>query len=326
MAMWVALTQCLAGRTFLLVHPAYASSWNTEMVSLVAGLEGVILVTVDICALGMADVEGRLHRKTTTNMTNAQVVADVFRPYRCTRDHEHAPSVGAWRTRRDQEYPRQHSEVLVTGVKASLLHPDRREPGKSMTLAVREDDEPADDGRYEDSGLDDDDAPTDDLRPTEGQIKMLDQYHRNLGHPSRRKFLKVLRRLQCSSTSDADIDAQTPTRTQSPNFSRKAAVTRTYEFNRIVAMDVFHTHLRGQSRLVLNNICHGTNFQVSACMRPDGTPTAAVVRSTFQRSWRRYFGTPDVKITDGGSQFRGDFAQSGEHAGIPEVIVDADAP
>ena len=102
-AMWVTLTQCLAGRTCLLVHLAQASSWNAEMVSLVAGLEGVILVTVDMCALGMADVEGRLHRKTTTNMTNAQVVANVFRPYRCTRDHEHAPSVGAWRTRRDPE-------------------------------------------------------------------------------------------------------------------------------------------------------------------------------------------------------------------------------
>ena len=31
-------------------------------------------------------------------------------------------------------------------------------------------------------------------------------------------------------------------------------------------------------------------------------------------------------ITDGGPEFRGDFAQSGEYAGILQVVVDADAP
>ena len=51
------------------------------MVSFVAGLEGVIRVTGHMCALGMADVDGRSHRKTTTLKTNDKVVADVFRPY-----------------------------------------------------------------------------------------------------------------------------------------------------------------------------------------------------------------------------------------------------
>ena len=37
-AMWVALTQHQTGRKFLFEHPAYASSWNTQMVSLVTGL------------------------------------------------------------------------------------------------------------------------------------------------------------------------------------------------------------------------------------------------------------------------------------------------
>ena len=54
-------------------------------------------------------------------------------------------------------------------------------------------------------------------------------------------------------------------------------------------------------------------------MRQDETTTVALVWSTFQRSWR-------VMITDGGPEFRGDFAQSGEYAGILQVIVDADAP
>ena len=42
-AMWVALTQHQTGRKFLFQHPAYASSWNTQMVSLATGLKGVML-------------------------------------------------------------------------------------------------------------------------------------------------------------------------------------------------------------------------------------------------------------------------------------------
>ena len=118
-----------------------------------------------------------------------------------------------------------------------------------------------------------------------------------------------------------DCDAHTK-----PQPSRKAAIPRTYDFDRIIALDVFYIPLRGQSLPILNIICHGTNFQVAPLMRQDGTPTPAMVWSTFQRSWRRYFGTPDVMITDGGPEFPGDFAQSGEYAGIPQVIVDADAP
>ena len=70
------------------------------MVSFVAGLEGVILVTIDMRALGLADVDGRSHRRTTTLVTHDPVVADVFRPCRCARDHEHVSPAGSRRSRR----------------------------------------------------------------------------------------------------------------------------------------------------------------------------------------------------------------------------------
>ena len=106
-----------------------------------------------MCALGMADEDGRSHRKTTTLMTNDSVVADVFRPYRCARDHEHISFAGGRRSRGAQECPRQFCDVSVTAVSACLLHRDRREPGQPMTLAVRNDDE-----WDEDSGLDEDEG------------------------------------------------------------------------------------------------------------------------------------------------------------------------
>ena len=135
----------------------------------------------------MADEDERSHCRMTTIMTNDSVVADAFRPYRCARDHNYA-SAGSRHSRGAQEHDRQFCEVLTTALKASLLHRDRREPRQLMTLVVRNDEE-----QEEDSGLEEDEQPAEYQRPTETQIKMVNQYHRNLGHPSRREFLRVLK-------------------------------------------------------------------------------------------------------------------------------------
>ena len=117
-AMWVALTQHQTGRKFLFQHPAYASSWNTQMVSLATGLKGVMLKTVDLSTLGMADEDERSHCRMTTTMTNDSVVADAFRPYRCARDHQYA-SAGSRHYLGAKEHDRQSCEVLMTALKAS---------------------------------------------------------------------------------------------------------------------------------------------------------------------------------------------------------------
>ena len=116
-AMSVALTQHQTGRKFLFEHPAYASSWNTQMVSHVTGLEGVMLIPVDLCTLGMADEDERSHCRMTTTMTNDSVVADALRPYRCARDQKYA-SAGSRHSRGAQEHDRQLCEVLMTALNA----------------------------------------------------------------------------------------------------------------------------------------------------------------------------------------------------------------
>ena len=131
------------------------------MVSLVTGLEGVMLISVDLCTLGMADEDESSYERTTTIMTNDSTVADAFRPYRCVQNHKHA-FAGCRRSRGSQEHDRQFCEVLMTALKASLLHRDRREPRQLMTLTVRNDEE-----QEEDSGLDEDEQPAEHQRPTE---------------------------------------------------------------------------------------------------------------------------------------------------------------
>ena len=190
---------------------------------------------------------------------------------RCERDHEQVTLAEGRRTRKAQEYPRQFCEVMVTAVKASLLHRDRGAPVQPMTLEVRENDEPADDERDTDSGLDEGDAPADDLQPTESQTKMVDQCHRNLGHPSHREFLKVLKAANAKPVvllkyvrrgyRCADCDAHSR-----PQPSPKAAVRRTHEFNRIIALDVFYVPLRGQSLPVLSiSVMARTSMSLPLC-------------------------------------------------------------
>ena len=86
---------------------------------------------------------------------------------------------------------------------------------------------------------------------------------------------------------------RTVTSTRGPNLLGRLRYHARMSSTVSVLWTCFYTHLRGQSLPVLNIICHGTNFQVAALLQQDGTPPAAVVWSTFQRSWRRYFGTPD---------------------------------
>ena len=56
-----------------------------QMISLVTGLKGVMLVTVDLCTLGMVDKDECSCYRTTTFMTDDSVVAEAFRPSTLSR-------------------------------------------------------------------------------------------------------------------------------------------------------------------------------------------------------------------------------------------------
>ena len=161
------------------------------------------------------------------------------------KDHSFA-TAGSRHSRGAQEHDRRFCEILTTALKASLLNRDRREPRQLMTLTVRNDEE-----REEDSGLEEEEEqPAEYQLPTETQIKMVNQYHRNLGHPSRREFLKVLKaahaKLQCSNMSDVNIVVQTAMHTRSHSLlERPQFHVRT---SSIVSLPwtCFYIPLRGQ--------------------------------------------------------------------------------
>ena len=158
---------------------------TTGVVSFVVGLEGVTQVTVDVFALGMAETDEQLYRKTTTLMTNDPEVADAFRPYRFKRTHERVNLL----------VEAEAHEVLRNTLNSSNCNEGVSPPSRSSDPKSTSDvggarcGEPIDEGRDEDSALEDDES-TDDQQPTRARIKMIDQCHRNLGHPSRWEVLK----------------------------------------------------------------------------------------------------------------------------------------
>eukprot|EP00959_Pyramimonas_sp_CCMP1952_P039179 820152-Pyramimonas_sp.AAC.1 len=97
---------------------------------------------------------------------------------------------------------------------------------------------------------------------------------------------------------------------------------RAYQFNRVVAVDSFYLSFGGKLFTFLNMICHGTNYQVVA--RYEGGARDAW--ECFVSSWLRYFGPPELLITDGGSEFQGEFSRGTEQRGTFQHVTSAEAP
>ena len=67
--------QAKAGPYFLHEHPAYASSWQTDIMEDSMRDNGVVKVTADQCQYGCADSDGNPLKKPTSFMTNAPELA-----------------------------------------------------------------------------------------------------------------------------------------------------------------------------------------------------------------------------------------------------------
>ena len=85
-----ALTQHLAGREFLLEHPAAATSWKTRELQDLGSRAGVYSVVFDQCTTGLVSpCSGTPMRKRTKLMSNSMHFIEAFRGNMCDRSHLH---------------------------------------------------------------------------------------------------------------------------------------------------------------------------------------------------------------------------------------------
>ena len=175
-------------------------------------------------------------------------------------------------------HDRQFCEVLMTVQKASLLHRDRREPRQLMTLAVRNEDE-----QEEDSGLDEDEQPTEHQRLTKTQIKMVNQYHQNLGSIEARVFESV-KGSSCKTCSALEYVRCDLCRLRS---TRDHSLLERLQSQ---ATSLISSLLWTCSTLHADFEHHSSWHEFPGATSCDKTGTTAVVWSTF--------GTPDVMHLD----------------------------
>ncbi len=106
---------------------------------------------------------------------------------------------------------------------------------------------------------------TEEEQATEPQKQMVNKLHVNLGHPSTRECVRLLKcrhgrpailRYAQKGLRCPDCEAHA-----AQNPRRKASMPRTYEFNKIVAMDLLYVKTKSDTIPFLNVVCHGTNYQ-----------------------------------------------------------------
>ena len=111
------------GRSFMIEHPAGASTWTTNMIDKMKRLEGVELITFDFCTLGMEvmDKSGdkKPVRKRTSLLTNSQSIQLLLREAKCKQQHVHAHLLNGT-AKECQIYPEKFCRIVCEAVKRDL--------------------------------------------------------------------------------------------------------------------------------------------------------------------------------------------------------------
>ena len=70
-----------------------------------------------------------------------------------------------------------------------------------------------------------------------------------------------------------------------------------------MAVDLFYIDFEDAKLAVLNIVDHGAGFQTCDLVDPRGRQqTASKVWASFERTWIRFFGPPEVLISDRGAR------------------------
>ena len=103
---------------------------------------------------------------------------------------------------------------------------------------------------------------------SESQKNLIKKIHINTGHPPRDRLLRTLKAAGRQRPAFLryvrdEFQCQACDTKRGPDHRRKAQCPRTFAFNKVLSVDVFYHHFRGQNVPVLNLVCHGTGYHVA---------------------------------------------------------------
>ncbi|CAE7240458.1 RE1 [Symbiodinium sp. CCMP2592] len=152
--------------------------------------------------------------------------------------------------------------------------------------------------------------------------------HVNLGHPSRERFLYMLR---TAKAKDQAIEcakrlkcATCEARKEMPSH-QVSKHRRAEGFNQQVCVDVFEVPIYQQKKLkCLSIVCEGTSMHICAPLWKGAT--AENIAKAYRKSWTRWAGVPIKLFSDGGSEFDKEFQNALDVQGTCTEKAAAEAP
>ena len=270
---------------FIFEHPRYADSWNQECVQKIQSLPGVNAIDLDQCCFGLKDPWSQKHyKKPTRLLTNSEHAA--FLGQRCKGDHQHQHIEGQtrigdrWVNRSlcAQVYPKKLVEALVKLIVMEVKQ-------------VQQDVFAAETLKFEQPHVD-----------LESAVM---RCHVNLGHPSKERFLHMLKSANASEKTIECAKKLNCSTCSSKRLQESHAVAkhkRAESFNQQLNMDVFDLPIFQNKVLkMLNILDEGTSMQL--CLPLWKGARASEVRRQYRKYWKRWAGVPQKVLTDGGTEF-----------------------
>ena len=316
------------GKFFLLEQPDKASSWNTHAAKWLAAQAEVLHLSFDQCMAGLRVSDDGLSRKRTSFMLNHLGIADEISKLQCDGGHHHVILEGGL-PHKAQVWPLGLILSIVHGIQNQMVWCGVAEGPAGEEEIEDEEDEVAEENPEAESR---EDQPL-----SQEQKEMVKRLHVNLGHLPVERMITMLKAAKAQPRVlkfvKEKFSCETCMKQRKEIRRRRAAIPRTFEFNRIVGADVFYIHWGGKQQPFLNLVDHGSNWQSVALVRPStggvpsgGTPSSSDCWHAFRNAWLRPHGAPEIMVTDGGMEFRGRFERGLEQHSVLQHTTDIQSP
>lgn len=302
------------GGDFSFEHPKTADSWMEECVQDLMECNDVHEVVFDQCCFGLKDpVSGKPYQKGTRIITTNEYMKRLMNR-RCNREHVHERLEGQikiggkWvnRTRCAQVYPRMMVETMIKAIRM-------KRNGDQVTSIQ---------GEHEVMAVE----PLEEK--TENLMESIRRCHNNLGHPSRERFLHLLKTAGASEKAlrmAKDFQCEVCLAKNPPSTHPVVKTRKAYGFNEQLCADVFEVGIYDQKKLkVLNMICEGSGLQV--CVPLWKGAKSSEIRKMFRKYWKRWAGTPKQVLVDGGMEFLGPVQTGFDDDNTMVKVTAADSP
>ena len=297
------------GGDFLLEHPLGSSIWKDPAVKELKRKYG--LHKVDLCAFGLRSPKSGKHMRKSTGIicSKPEFVEQVRK---CPGDHEHETVSGKQNCDSASQYPVQFVRAMW-----KCLVPPPKEPAASMIDWEALQCECLAGGRIPLARSSDDAAEGQVPAPPEGQepelpdpqqdpetLKIdqaLRKLHNNLGHPSSKDLMRILKHSNASQQALERVQylqCQVCSNQQRPAAPLPANTSRTCQFNEKLGLDVKYLPgwNPGQKVACVNLVDYASSFQM---MVPIGRrETGALLKQALSEKWVSWAGPPQILRLD----------------------------